>query len=243
VSYVAGATRVRASAGTGIRPPDAFEIAFTDNPNLKPERSRSVDAGIERQFAAGSVAVGATTFFNRYDDLLVTIGRSLRDASRYRTDNISNARARGLELTADARPSRRLKIRAAYTYLDTEILSVDGLANTAPPPFTVGDPLIRRPRHQGSVDATWSRDRVTLFGEVTTRSRVLDVEPNFGAFGGLFYSAGYAVANIGGTLRMTRNFDVYARILNVTDREYEEALGFPALRRSGIVGVRVAAGR
>ncbi len=34
-------TRLRGSFGTGIRPPDAFEIAFTDNSGLKPERSRS----------------------------------------------------------------------------------------------------------------------------------------------------------------------------------------------------------
>ena len=33
----ANTTRLHASAGTGIRPPDAFEIAFTDNPDLKPE--------------------------------------------------------------------------------------------------------------------------------------------------------------------------------------------------------------
>ena len=42
----AARTRLRASAGTGIRPPDAFEIAFTDNPSLEPERSRSVDVGV-----------------------------------------------------------------------------------------------------------------------------------------------------------------------------------------------------
>ena len=90
-------TRLRASAGTGIRPPDVFEIAFTDNPRLKPERSRSVDAGIEQQFGGGAYAVAATAFANRYDDLIVAISRVLGDASRYRTDNISNARARGLK--------------------------------------------------------------------------------------------------------------------------------------------------
>jgi outer membrane receptor protein involved in Fe transport len=42
-----GWTRVHASAGTGLRPPDVFEIAFTDNPSLAPERSRSVDVGVE----------------------------------------------------------------------------------------------------------------------------------------------------------------------------------------------------
>jgi hypothetical protein len=32
-------------------------------------------------------------------------------------------------------------------------------------------------------------------------------------------------------------------VLNLFDRGYEEALGFPALGRSVIAGVRVAAGR
>ncbi|MGE3179236.1 MAG: TonB-dependent receptor, partial [Vicinamibacterales bacterium] len=96
-------TRLRASAGTGIRPPDVFEIAFTDNPGLKPERSRSVELGLEQQWRGGAVAVDAAVFANRYDDLIVTVGRSLAAASRYRTDNISNARARGLELTARSR--------------------------------------------------------------------------------------------------------------------------------------------
>src|SRR5207245_145360 len=91
-------TRLRASGGTGIRPPNAFEIAFTNNPNLKPERNRSFDAGIEQQFGGGAYQLTATGFVNRYDDLIVTVGSSFLGASRSRTDNISNARARGIEL-------------------------------------------------------------------------------------------------------------------------------------------------
>jgi outer membrane receptor protein involved in Fe transport len=72
---------------------------------------------------------------------------------------------------------------------------------------------------------------------------MLDVEPNFGSFGGLFLSAGHAVANAGAAVRVRPQLEVYARVLNIANRAYEEALGFPALGRSGIVGVRVAAGR
>ena len=236
-------TRLHASAGTGIRPPDAFEIAFTDNPNLKPERIRSLDVGIEQQLAGGVYVVGVTAFLNRYDDLLVTAGASLQNASQYQTDNISNARARGLELSADARLLKSVTVRATYALLDTEILSVDGLDGTAPSPFKVGNPLLRRPHHQGGVTATYSARQLTAFGEVTSRSRTLDVEPNFGSFGGLFSAPGYAVVNIGGGLHLTPQIEVYARVLNLADREYEEALGFPALRRSGIVGLRVATSR
>ena len=237
------ATRLRASAGTGIRPPDVFEIAFTDNPDLAPERSRSLDAGIEQQFAGGAYVVGAAVFFNRYDDLIVAIGSSLRDTSRYRTDNISNARARGLELTADARLPLGLAARANYTFLPTEVLSVDGPARLAPPPFAVGDALVRRPRHHGLLDVTFAAGRVSGFVEVIARSRVLDLEPNYGGFGGLFFSRGYGIVNAGVSVPAIGGLHLFARGVNLTNRAYEETLGYPALGRTGMVGVRIAAGR
>ena len=245
-------TRLHASAGTGIRPPDAFEIAFTDNPGLKPERTTSVDGGIEQVFAGGMYLVGATAFFNRYDDLIVTVGTSFQGASQYHTDNISNARARGVELTGALRPLAHLALRGNYTFLDTELLAVDGFTDVVPisasivplrRPFQVGDPLLRRPRHQGSVNITYAVGRVSAFGEVTSRGQVLDVEPSFGSSGGVFFSSGYTVANAGASVRISRGLELYARVLNIADRAYEEALGFPALRRSVIAGIRVAASR
>ncbi len=236
-------TRLHGSAGTGIRPPDGFEIAFTDNPALKPERSRSFDAGIEQRFAGGAFAAGATAFFNNYDDLIVTVGFSEQDASHYRSDNIANARARGLELSGHARITSALTLHGSYTFLSTDILSVDGLSEVAPSPFTVGDPLLRRPRHQGAFQASFAKKRFNAFGELTTRSQVLDVEPNFGSFGGLFYAPGYAVINAGISVHLAGPLEVYGRLQNLADKHYEEALGFPAARRTGMVGVRISASR
>jgi outer membrane cobalamin receptor len=233
-------TRLRASGGTGIRPPDAFEIAFTDNPGLKPERSRSADVGILHDLTA-TVAVEGTVFYNRYDDVIVAVGRSFEDASRYRTDNISNARARGLELAGSWRSRVGLVARATYTWLDSAILAVDH-GSTAPQPLAVGDPLLRRPRHQGTLTLIWSASAVTAFGEVRSRGEVLDVEPSFGASGGLFTAPGYTVADAGATWRIRAGLHVFARVLNLLDRDYEEAFGFPAQRRTGMVGVRLALG-
>jgi outer membrane cobalamin receptor len=237
------ATRLHASAGTGIRPPNAFEVAFTDNPNLAPERSRSLDLGIEQQFAGGAYHLAATAFLNRYDDLIVTVGRSLRDASRYRTDNISNARARGLELSGEARLPRGLAVGATHTFLATETLSVDGLAGLAPVPFAVGDPLIRRPRHQSAATVRYSAVRLSAFVELLQRGQTLDLEPNFGSSGGLFVASGYSTINAGVSVPVGGHLRLFARGMNLTNRKYEETLGYPALGRSGMVGVRVATGR
>jgi len=236
-------SRLHASAGTGIRPPDAFEIAFTDNPGLKPERSKSVDGGIEQALAGGLVVIDATVFLNRYDDLIVAVGRSVQDYSRFRTDNISNARAQGLETSVALRTRAGVEARASYTFLDTAILAVDQAPGVAPAPFTVGDWLLRRPRHQASVDLLWRQRRATLYLRAGGRSRVLDVEPNWGASGGLFHAPGFGVADAGAAVHFGRQFDVLARVDNLFDRGYEAAFGYPAPRRAFTVGVRLASGR
>jgi outer membrane receptor protein involved in Fe transport len=234
-------TRVRAAAGTGMRPPDVFEIAFTDNPALKPERSRSLEAGVTQMLGGGVVQLDATAFFNRYDDLIISVG-SLRDVSRYRTDNVSNARARGLELSGAWSGGRGVQLRGAYTFLDTEILAVDGTAQ-APSPFAVGDRLLRRPRHQGSLVATWTAGRGTVFTAIDVRGETLDAEPAFGAGGGLFPNEGRTVVDVGGTLRLTRHLHFFGRVTNLFDRAYEEVLGYPMPGRMLFAGVRVAARR
>lgn len=234
-------TRLRAAAGTGIRPPDAFEIAFTDNPGLRPERSRTAEAGLVQALAGGAVQLEATAFVNTYDDLIVATGR-FTATSRFRTDNISNARARGVELSAAIRTGRALEVRASYTYLDTAILAVDR-SREAPPPFAPGDPLLRRPRHQGTIDAGWTGTRASAFASVRLRGRTLDAEPNLGTFGGLFPNPGFHTVAAGGDVRLGRLVSVYGRAENLLDRAYEEVLGYPAPHRTLAVGVRLAARR
>jgi len=69
------------------------------------------------------------------------------------------------------------------------------------------------------------------------------VEPSAGTFGGLFYTAGFNVWNAGASWRVHRTSDLLGRIENIAGREYEEALGFPALGRRATIGLRIAAGR
>src|SRR6185503_2225808 len=92
-----------------------------------------------------------------YDDLIVTVG-SFSGSSRYQSDNIANARARGLELAVTGRGrigggrGAEVSARFGYTRLDTEILAVDN-DRSAPPPFTPGQDLLRRPHHQFFAEA------------------------------------------------------------------------------------------
>ncbi len=235
--------RIRGSAGTGMRAPDAIEIAFTDNPRLKPERSRSGEVGVEAGLDGGQAVVELTYFANRYDDLIVAVGPAMRDASQYRTDNIANARSQGLELGGHLKTRWGLDAHVAYTWLDSAVLAVDRAGGEAPPPFHVGDALLRRPRHEGSVDLLFARGRFTAYSQLGARGRTLDVEPSYGALGGLFWNPGFATMRCGASWKLHPALTLVGRVDNVFDRRYEETFGFPALGRTIMAGVRVAAGR
>lgn len=236
-----GATKLRAHAGTGIKPPTAFDIAFTNNPDLKPERNRSFDVGVDQAFAHSTVVADATFFGNWYDDLIVSVGTKLSGASRFRTDNIANAKSHGLETGVSWRSRVGVSVRAAWTFLHTETLAVDNLPSLAPTPYKVGDPLIRRPAQQGSLEIAWAAARGGVFMTLNGRGDMSDIEPNFGA--SVFTNPGYTVVNFGGSLKIIRGLEITGRVMNAGDTQYEEALGFPALGRSAMIGVRVTAGR
>jgi outer membrane cobalamin receptor len=236
-----GWTKIRGGAGTGIKPPTVFEIAFTDNPALKPERSRSMDLGVEQAFAGLGVVADVTYFANRFDDLIVAVGTSYSGASRYQTDNIANASAKGVELGAHWQSHFGVSVRGAFTWLDTEVLGIDNFATAAPPPYAVGDPLVRRPRHQGSLDVRYARNWLQLYLAVNGRGDMSDLEPNFAST--TLTNPGYVVADFGGSVRIAAGLEAYARVTNLADRSYEDALGYPAPGRLAMVGLRVAIGR
>jgi outer membrane cobalamin receptor len=248
-----GLTRLHASFGTGIRAPNGFELAFdNNNPNLKPEKSVSFDAGVEQRFFARRAVLDATYFYNRFEDQIVVLGGSLTNLSTFSSANLGNSRAQGMEVSLRLEPTRSLQIAGEYTRLETSILALEGTSSLVLAPFHVGQPLIRRPRNSGFYDVAWRRGRLTLDTNATIRGPVLDLEPNLGTFacapaslGGpglpcLFTNPGYIRADAGFRYRLPRGVEVYGRLNNLLNRKYEESFGFPALHANFLAGVRLS---
>jgi outer membrane receptor protein involved in Fe transport len=238
-----GITRIHSSFGTGIRPPDGFELGFTNNPDLKPEKSISVDAGIEQRFAHDRAVLDVTYFYNGYRDQIVSTG-NFPNLSTFITANLAKSRAYGIESSFRLRPLRSLEIAGEYTWLDTAILALTG-ALAAQPPFEVGQPLIRRPRSSAGYDVTWTYRRLMLNSNASIRGPVLDLEPNDGTFACtlevqcLFRNPGYVDANAGFAVRLPRGVEIYGRLNNFLNQRYEESFGFPALRLNFVSGIKL----
>ena len=238
---VLGDTKLRASAGTGIKAPTAFDIAFTDNPDLRPERSRSVDVGVEQFLLGSRVRVDATWFYNSYDDLIVAVSQPLSSASRYRTDNIANARSTGLEVDASWRVTDALSTRVNWTWLDSSILGIDSVPGAGFGVYAVGDALIRRPRHTAAVELTYTARRVSAFTLVDGRGAMRDLEPNWAS--NALTNPGRVHTTLGASVQLAPGLEAYGRVTNAFDRAYEDVFGFPSMGRSAVAGLRVTAGR
>jgi outer membrane receptor protein involved in Fe transport len=237
-AYVWGRTRWHSSFGTGIRPPAGFDLAYTNNPALKPERTRSFDAGVEQRLFHDRLALDATYFYNRFYDLIVTLGGSLSQLGLYQTDNIANSRAQGAEFAAKLRPARWVFVTAWYTRLKTEILSLNGSANLAPAPFQAGQELLRRPADSGAVVVTFTRGKVAADLTGYFRGSVLDVEPAFGATNGLYRNPGYANVGININYALGRGLTAYGNLRNALNRHYEEVFGYPSPRLNFVAGMK-----
>ncbi|MFN7915736.1 MAG: TonB-dependent receptor [Vicinamibacterales bacterium] len=232
-----GETRVRAAAGLGIKEPTVLQTFstspyFKGNPDLQPEKSRAIEAGVEQRLAADHLKLDATWFDNRYRNII-----GLRSTGGYNSEyfNIGLTRARGAEFGAEVAPHATLRVRAGYTFLDSAIVES---TSSFSPVFAPGQWAFRRPRHSGFVQGAWSWQRVTADVSGTLIGRFVDsdfssLEP------ALLENVGRTLWNARASYRMTAAVTGILAVDNLTGRDYQEPLGYLALQRSVRAGVRV----
>lgn len=234
-------TRVRFSAGTGITEPSYTEnfsqnSYFLGNINLVPERSRSWETGVEHSFLGNRVTADLTWFDNRFRNWIQLVTNP-DFTGQYQ--NIGEIRARGLETRIRAR-MRNLAVQANYAYLDgfIEQSSQDSF------PYRPGDPLIRRPKHSGDLTLTWTERKWTA--QWSTRAIGRRADSDFYAYdaapNSLTSNSGYSISDASFSYEFARPVSAFIRVGNMFDRNYQEVLGYLALRRTFVVGTRIRIG-
>ena len=216
-------TRLRASYGTGFMPPSLaarFGSVFQEpNPDIRPERSRGWDAGVDQEIASGQATLGVTVFHNSLTDLIGFEGGTFPALGR--NLNIDRARTRGIEASARIRTGA-LDARLAWTRLSAMSLSA------ADPAL---ERLIRRPRHTLNGDAGLTLGAVSVgAGMLVIADRV---DEDFNSFPSVRIDPGdYVLARIYGSVGLGHGLTLRARIENLFDERYEPVYGFPGLGRS-----------
>jgi vitamin B12 transporter len=233
-------TRLRFTYATGFKEPRLEETfagpPFTQpNLSLKPERSRSFEAGFQQDFFHNKYELSGTYFNNLFHDQInyVTVD-PVNFIGEY--VNVNQAFAHGAEFVLRAKLRPRLLLNTAYTYTSSQYLD-----NPAPfdPTYNPGQPLLRRPKHSATALLSYMGNRwgANLSGGFVGRRS----DSDFLGFG-IDHAAGYVRVDAGGWYAVRPRVTAYVNIENALDRRYNEVVGYPALPINFRAGLRFRIG-
>ena len=196
-------------------PPLGYLYGAYGNPALKPEYSRSVEAGI--QYSDGPSIVRATVFQTRTTDQFqwVTTDFVTFDGE---LQNVKKTRNQGVELSA-VQHLANWQLRASLTVQDPIDLSTD-------------DRLLRRARVLGSFGAVNTFDKWRVGGDLSYTGSRYDYD-----LAGTTTAAAYWLANLTARYQVDKNLSMFGRIENVFDQSYQTAWGYNQPPRGVFVGL------
>jgi vitamin B12 transporter len=241
----AASTRVRVAVGTGFKEPTFLEqyggAGTVGDPDLRPERSRSWEVGLEQDLAAGRVTLAAAYFDQQFTDLVeYTFAPAPPDTVNY--FNVGGARADGVEASVTAIPTAAVTATVGYTFLLTRVTS-PGFDPGAGAALAAGEQLLRRPVHAGFARLAWaSGGRFTGGAEVRYVGDRDDLDFSTFPFTRVTL-APYALVGLSAAVDLSGagrpGLVLRARADNLLDTAYQEVHGFRTPGRTLFLGAEI----
>jgi len=210
-------TKIKATRGTGFKSPSLYQlyapgIFFWDdfmpigNTELNPEKSTGWDIGVEQQLLGGKVLLGVTYFYNDYKDLI-----NFDSLQGYM--NIGKAESKGTEILIQARPFDDMLINATYTRTEAKDKDTDA-------------DLLRRPKHKLTANLNYSflkKGNLNLsFIFIGERD---DMDFSTWPSTRLTLSS-YSLLNAALSFNFASSFQIFCRLDNIFNEEYEMVKGY-----------------
>ena len=226
-------TRLHGSYGTGVKNPTLNDLfvdfptfLFFGNPDLEQERSTGFDIGVEQPFFDDRLTFDVTFFRNWIDNLTATGGAF----PRFFVVNIpGNSLREGVEVSATAAVTDDIDLVGHYTYTFADQADGQRLLNV--PRHTVGASAVWR-FFDG--DATLSASVVGEYGRLS-RDFSLPGAPRVAL-------DGFTLVDVAGSYEVTENVEIFGRVENLLDQDYETRPGFANPGIAAFGGLRVRFG-
>ena len=238
------AVRLRASLSTAFNAPAFNQLRPTlytvSSPALRPETTHAAEVGLTTSSWAEPVRLSATYFTQRFSDLIQYVNGG-PPSYKGSYANLTGASSNGYEAELALLPSSNWRGSASYTIVNPRVTQI-------PPGYqggdNVGDALIRRPSHSGSVVVTYSRPASAGVGVAlnfvgkradTDFAQFPSPRVTLPAYTKLDISAELPIAahRRGGLM-------LNARVENALNKRYEDALHFAAPGRTVLIGARAS---
>ena len=235
VSYRVAPTQtlLHANVSSAYTPPTIQDLFFNDpsgpifaNPGLKPETDLGWEAGIEQPLFNNRLTPSATYFHNDVRDDIEDVATPKPGQPFAETpENVNRVTTDGVEVGVKVQPFSNLVLNGYYMYLN----AVNDVTQLR---------LVRRPRNTVNFAGTWKPiDPLTL----TLGGTWIVGREDLDALSGAQEDApDYFILRASATYEINKNVSIWVRGENLTDRNYQPALGFLAPSIAGYGGIRVS---
>ena len=207
---------IRSSWGEGFKVPTIFQSTYfccgatSANSSIRPETSTSYDFGFELFFNEMNSNFSITYFDQDINDQInFSFG-----VGGY--ENIDKVNSEGFEIALDYQISKLMSLYLNYSYID----SVDGNGSSL---FYVAKDsgeagLIYEPNNSfsGSIIARYNGSESSSYGKIDSWIRF----------------------DVNGSYKLSDTNELYFRIENLLDEEYQQIFGYGTPERSGFIGLR-----
>lgn len=206
---------LRASWGEGFKVPTIFQTTFfccgavAPNPDLKPEVSEAFDIGVDWRFLDGDASL-SLTYFNQDTENQINFSFGIGGY-----ENIDEVESKGVELAFDYQINETLFVSTNISHIDSE----DGN----------GQELIQLPALTADVAVNWqplpklSTTLAVVYNDEEEHSR-----GTLNSWTRLDLSAIYL---------LNEHVELFGRMENLGDKDYQQIFGYGTPERSGYVGV------
>lgn len=214
--------RIKANYGDGFKAPSVSQLFYdldmrmgpsyvhlTGNPNLKPEKSKSWDLGVEAEFGKG---YGSLTYFdNDVDNLIASIpkGKDSNGHNLYRYENVNKARIKGLENTLGYRFNDTLEFKVTSTLLDAKDTSA-------------GKDLTQRARLSQIYQLIYDDHKDTGWSAVLWNQLDYKFVTGKAWEHGESVKKSYSLTNFSLTRKVNKDTRVYGSVQNIFDKKDED---------------------
>ena len=222
-------TRLHASYGTGVTNPTFFEQfgfvpgQFVGNPGLRPEKAAGFDFGVEQRLFHDKALLDITYFRSVLEDEIVSAYPSV-------ANDTGESDREGVELALRLELGQ-VSFGGSYTYLDA-----------ADPD---GSEEVQRPKHQASADVSGHfgpGKRGSFSAGLIYNGEMLDTDfRNYFTNGFLAEKTPldpYTVVRLSAAYGIAEGLELFGRLENALDQEYEQVISYAAPARAVYAGLR-----
>lgn len=196
--YKETGTKIRGSYGTGFHAPSLYQLYSSyGDPNLKPEESKGYDVGVDQEFFGRKVLLSMTYFHTGIKEL---IGFNL---DTYKYYNIDEVKTKGWETSVSLKPLDWLSLDASYAYTEAK----DG---------TTDRDLMYRPKHTGGASLN-----IRPLKKLNVNLNVQYVGKRYRNTANTLEMPDYTLVNLAASYEATKRLQVFGRVDNLTDKNYE----------------------